>query len=155
MDPTQWNTPFWVTVVALFVIVMLRANGTYWLGRATANGLARTRVRRLMESRGYARAHENLDRWGAPVVALSFLTVGFQTLMNLAAGAGRMSLRSYLPAVVVGSTMWAFLYAFIGTAGVSAFVTLYERSPVTALVVLGAVAVALGAFVVRRVRSAA
>jgi membrane protein DedA with SNARE-associated domain len=48
---------------------------------------------------------------------VSFLTVGFQTLINLAAGVTRMSLRHYLPAVVVGSVMWAFVYATIGFVG--------------------------------------
>lgn len=38
------------------------------------------------------------------MVALSFLTVGFQTLVNLAAGAARMPLRRYLPAMVVTTT---------------------------------------------------
>ena len=47
-------------------------------------------------------------RWGAPVVTLSFLTVGIQTLVNLAAGVMRMPLRRYIPALTVGAILWAF-----------------------------------------------
>ena len=86
MDPTGWNLPFPAVVAALFVIVMLRANGTYWLGRLGSAGARRTRLGRLLDSPGYARATERIDRFGPPVVALSFLTIGFQTVANLAAG---------------------------------------------------------------------
>ena len=38
MDPTQWNVPFPLIVGALFVIVMVRANATFWLGRLGSAG---------------------------------------------------------------------------------------------------------------------
>ncbi|WP_245581216.1 DedA family protein [Propionicicella superfundia] len=139
-DPRTWPVPYPVVVAALFVIVMLRANATYWLGRAAAAGTERSRAGRLMHAPGYARAVASLNRWGPPVVSFSFLTVGFQTLVNLAAGAMRMSLRRYLPAVTIGCIMWAFLYATVGFAGFGAVALLYQRSPVLAGVV-GAVAV--------------
>ena len=44
---------------------------------------------------------------GAPIVTISFLTIGFQTLANLAAGATGMKLRHYLPAVTIGGLLWA------------------------------------------------
>ena len=96
MDPTQWDLPFPLVVGALFCIVMARANGTYWMGRLVTRGAASTRARVLLESPGYQRATERLHRWGAPVVTLSFLTVGVQTMVNIAAGATRMPLRRYL-----------------------------------------------------------
>ncbi len=133
MDPTTWGAPYPLVVAALFVIVMARANGTYWLGRAAAAGSERTRMRTLLHAPGYRRAVRWIDRWGAPAVSVSFLTVGFQTLINLAAGVTRMSLRHYLPAVVVGSVMWAFVYATIGFVGVSAVAVLWASSPALAV----------------------
>lgn len=129
MDPTSWNAPFWLVCAALFVIVMLRANGTYWLGRLAARGATHTRLARLMAKSGYQRACRQIDDFGAPVVTLSFLTVGFQTLVNLAAGTTRMSLRRYLPAVTVGSVIWALIYATIGTLGVDLALWLWQTSP--------------------------
>lgn len=152
MDPTQWDAPFPVVASALFVIVMLRANGTYWLGRLGSAGARRTRLARLMDSPGYQRATRRIDAYGAPVVAVSFLTIGFQTLANLAAGATAMKLRHYLPAVTVGSIAWALLYAALGTAGLDAFGRLYSVSPALAISVLVLAAGAIAGYVVWQVR---
>ena len=154
MDPTQWGAPFPLVVAALYVIVMLRASGTYALGRAVVAGTAHTRWRHLVESEGYRRAAERIDRWGPPAVALCFLTVGVQTLVNLAAGAARMQLRHYLPAIAIGGLAWALIYATIGFAGFAAFGTLWQRSPVIAVVVVGGAALALVAYIVRQTRRA-
>lgn len=152
MDPTQWHAPFWVVALALFVIVQLRANGTYWLGRLASAGAERTRLARLMESSGYRTACERIDRYGAPVVALSFLTIGFQTLANLAAGATGMKLRHYLPAVAVGGVAWALLYATLGTAGLEVVGRLFAYSPVAAVAVLLVLAAAIAAYFVIQAR---
>lgn len=130
MDPTQWDVPFPVIVGAMFVIVFCRAGGTYLLGRAAARGAGRSAtIAKLMASERYLRATRRVNDYGAPIVAVSFLTVGFQTLANLAAGASRMSPARYLPALAVGGVMWALLYSAIGVAGVDLFGRLFERSP--------------------------
>lgn len=155
MDPTQWNVPFPVVVAALFGIVMLRANGTYWLGRLGSAGARRTRLARLLDSPGYLRAAGRIDRYGAPVVALSFLTIGFQTVANLAAGATGMKLRHYLPAVTIGSVAWALLYATLGTVGVDLFGRLYEFSPALAVGAVVALAAGIVGYVLWQTRRAA
>lgn len=154
MNPLEWDAPWFVISAALFVIVMARANGTYWLGRLLERGAHLTRAARLMDSTGYAHAVERLNRWGAPVVSLSFLTIGVQTLINLAAGATRMPLRRYLPAVTVGCVMWAIIYGTVGTLGFEAFGLLWQRSPLLT-VSLGILLVAAAvAFIAWRVREA-
>ena len=144
--------PFPLAVGALFVIVLLRAGGTYALGRAGRSGAARTRLQRLMDAPRFVRAQDQVNRWGAPVVVLSFLTVGFQTLANLAAGVSRMPLRRYLPALVVGGLLWAVLYATVGLLTFSGLAHLYGISPVAA--VLGGLALVAGltAFVLWQLR---
>jgi len=146
MDPSTWNLPFPALVAALFGIVMLRANGTYWLGRLGSAGARRTRLARLLDSPGYVRATERIDRYGPPVVALSFLTLGFQTVANLAAGVTAMRLRHYLPAVIIGSIAWALLYATLGTVGLDLFARLYAYSPVGAIALVLAVALAIATY---------
>jgi membrane protein DedA with SNARE-associated domain len=126
-----WPLP--IAVAALFVIVLLRAGGTYAIGRGSRAG-----VKRLLERRGrmapkFARAESVIGRYGAPVVALSFLTVGFQTAVNLAAGVMRMPLLKYIPALVVGGAMWATLYGVLGLATINAIVAAAQRNPVGAL----------------------
>ncbi|WP_353828777.1 DedA family protein [Agromyces sp. SYSU T0242] len=148
-----WPLP--AAIGTLFVIVLLRAGGTYALGRGSRAG-----VKRLLERRGrmaprLARAEAVIERFGAPVVALSFLTVGFQTAVNLAAGVLRMPLVKYIPALVVGGAAWATLYGVLGLATVNAIIQAAQRDPVAAIVsVLAVVAVlVLLEFATRRARA--
>lgn len=139
MDPTTWNLPFPAVASILFGIVMVRANATYWLGRGARGGANRvannpdSKTARLINSRGYSRAEKLINRWGAPMVTFSFLTLGVQTMINFCAGVSRMPLRVYLVAVTVGSVIWALVYATVGIAGLTAFTLLYARSPVLAI----------------------
>lgn len=158
MDPTEWGAPYPIVVAALFAIVMARANGTYWLGRIGAAGVHRTRLSALMDSPGYLRATQRINTYGAPVVTLSFLTIGVQTLVNLAAGATGMPLARYLPAVTIGSVIWAIVYATLGTLGVDLLGRLYEQDPPLAIslavLLTGAVVASIVWQVRRRTRSA-
>lgn len=144
--------PYPLTVAALFVIVVLRAGATYGLGRAAEAGARRTRAAKMMNRPGFERARRLVLRWGAPLVTFSFLTVGFQTLVNLAAGLTRMPVRRYVPALVLGSLLWAFLYATVGFATVTGWRRLYEISPVAAVIGSVALVVALVAYVVWQLR---
>ncbi|WP_114559293.1 DedA family protein [Desertihabitans aurantiacus] len=150
LDPTSWGWPFPATAAALFLVALLRAGATHVLGRALRRGAEHSRLARLLERPGYQRAEQLVDRWGAPAVALSFLTVGLQTLVNLASGVTRMSWWRYLPGLVVGAVLWGLLYAGVGFAGFAAFVELWRRSPVLAVGVLVVLAVALALLLVRR-----
>lgn len=155
MDPTQWDVPFPVIVAAMFVIVFCRAGGTYLLGRAAAAGASRSpRVARMMSGERYQRATRRIGEYGAPLVALSFLTVGFQTVANLAAGAIRMPPARYLPALVVGGVLWALLYSAIGVVGVDLFGRLFAFSPALAIGGLIALLVGYAGFVTWHVRRA-
>lgn len=146
--------PYPLAVGVLFLIALARGNATYWLGRAAQAGARRTRGRRLVESPAFERAGRLLNRWGPPVVSVSFLTIGFQTVVNLAAGVSRMPLRRYLPAVGVGAFLWALLYATVGFVAFAAWFRLYDRSPALALVVAVVLVAALAAFVLRQLRPA-
>lgn len=152
MDPTKWDLPFPVIVAALYVIVMMRANGTYWLGRLGLFGAQHTRLSRLMDSPGYQRATQRIDTYGAPVITLSFLTVGFQTLANLSAGATGMKLRHYLPAVALGALFWATIYATVGTVGLELLSKLYDFSPLIAISTFVAAGGAIAFYVVWQFR---
>jgi len=144
--------PFPAAVSMLFVVAMLRAGATYALGRAAQTGARRTRIAKLMARPGFERVQGLVARWGAPVVALSFLTVGIQTLVNLVAGMTQMPLRRYVPALAAGSLLWGLLYATVGFAGGIAWWQLYQRSPLAAAVLLVLVVLGVAAYVLRQVR---
>lgn len=106
----------WAVFGAFFVIAMLRSNGTYWAGRGLRAGGARLGDGDRLDRPAVHRTEALVSRWGAPAIAVSFLTVGVQTLINAAAGALRMPLSRYVPATVVGSLLWATLYTSVGVA---------------------------------------
>jgi len=139
------SLPFAWAFLILFVIVMLRSNGTYWAGRGIAAGGRKTTMEKYLDSPAFLRAEKVIARWGAPAVSVSFLTIGVQTAINMAAGLGRMPLRRYIPATIIGSIAWACIYATIGLAAFDAAVAAAAGSPLALLaLVLFAGAVILG-----------
>lgn len=143
--PDDW--PLLPTLVFLTVVAFTRAGATY----AVARGLrsATGRRSRLLDRPSVLRAEATVRRFGAPAVALSFLTVGVQTAVNAAAGALRMPLGRYLPALAVGALLWGTIYA---TVGMAAFAALWGGlSPgLLAAAVLLVAAVALATAYARR-----
>lgn len=145
--------PFGIAVAALFLIVLLRAQATYWIGRGVIAGALHTRFATRLNGPRTTRAIALLNRYGPPVVTVSFLTVGFQTVANAAAGLIRMPWLRYTVAMLIGCIMWALIYATVGFAAFDAAMALAAHSPwllVAALVLI--VAVVAAVVVVRRRR---
>jgi membrane protein DedA with SNARE-associated domain len=147
--------PFAITFGVLFLIVLLRAQGTYWIGRGVTAGVLHTRWARKISGPRTTKAITALNRWGPPLVTVSFLTVGFQTVVNAAAGLIRMPWIRYTIAMMVGCVAWALIYATIGFAAVDAALALAARSPwaLVAVVALLLVAAAVVVVVLRRRKS--
>jgi len=132
------NLPYPVVYGLFFVGALIRANVTYWIGRGARSGGETTRAGRRLNSPMVRRAETVVARFGAPAVALSFLTVGIQTALNFAAGVLRMPLWRYEIGVVVGALVWAGIYSTIGFA---VFAVRVSEAPW--LWVLGALALVL------------
>ena len=108
----------------LVAVAFLRGGATYVLGRAARRaGTTAKPTRRIFERPGMARAEEAVRRWGAPVVTVSFLTVGIQSAVNAAAGVLQMPLRRYLPGLLAGALLWAAIYVTVGIAVLQAWVS--------------------------------
>lgn len=102
----------------LFVVVFLRAQGTYWLGRLAAAGAlsgrdhegVRGRLARWFNGPVPARGARLLERWGLVIIPLCFLTVGIQTAVNAGSGVVRLRWRTYTLAMVPGCVAWSLMY---------------------------------------------
>ncbi|MEO7131429.1 MAG: VTT domain-containing protein [Dermatophilaceae bacterium] len=134
--------PFWQAFIALWCIVMVRSNATYWVGRGAMAGWRRRRPQ--PEPERQVRAESLLRRLGPVAVVLSYLTVGIQTTIHLTAGALRMPLAYYVPAAALGSMAWAAIYATIGIAVVEAWLAAqagswYALGGIVALILVGLV----------------
>lgn len=145
--------PFWLTFVFLYLGATVRGQAMYWAGRVvTEQTLRRTRpttgwrrrVHAWLEGGGADRGIATIRRWGLPAVPLSYLTVGFQSMIQVAAGVLRITWPRYSLAQVPGALAWAAIYSTIGWAVWEAALAAAAGSPL-ALGALVAVVVVLGA----------
>lgn len=126
MVPAFAREGIWLFVF-LFVVVLLRAQATYWLARGAASGavLATGRqgflgtMARWFDGPIPRKGAAMLDKWGIIVIPLCFLTVGIQTAVNAGAGLVRMRWSTYTIAMIPGCVLWAQLYG-LGTLAVFA-----------------------------------
>jgi membrane protein DedA with SNARE-associated domain len=152
---TDWilSLPFGWAAAFLTAVAMVRSQCTYWVGRAINAGLLHTAWAAKLKSQRARRGIDALERWGWPIIPLSFLTIGFQTAVN--AGAGIIGWRwgRYTLAAVPGWIAWGVLYAAGMLAAFGAAVALAARSPwlLAGVVVVGAV---VGSVIVHRRRRA-
>ena len=136
--------------VFLVVVVHLRAGGTYALGRLARRAGDHSRLSGLLSRPMVRRSEQVVGRFGPPAVSASFLTVGFQSAMNLTAGFLRMPLRYYLPALSVGSLIWAAMYLSVGLAVLRAWQADGSAATVLAAAVLLVLVAGLAVLVRRR-----
>ncbi|WP_329286595.1 DedA family protein [Streptomyces sp. NBC_00691] len=144
-----------LTAGALYVIVLLRAGGTFAVGWLAGAGARRSRFSGRISSAKFQRAERAIQRWGAPVVAVSFLTVGFQTAANFLAGSMRMPLPRYLPALFVGGAAWALVYATAGLGVLEVLGRLFAEQTAVGVSAVVVLLLALCGVVVYRRRKAA
>ena len=146
--------PFGVLYGFLLVVVFLRAQGTYWVGRAVAAGVLRTRWSHHFTGPRVTRAIGSIERWGWPIIPLSFLTIGFQSAVNAGAGVIRMRWVRYTLAMIPGCLIWALVYSLGGLAAFRGAVALAAHSPwaLAAAGILLAIAVTAVVLRVRRRR---
>lgn len=151
----EWvgNLPLLPAVAFLYVVIWCRAGATYLIGRGARKAADRGRISAFLDSPSVVRATGLVNRWGAPVVALSFLTVGFQTAANAAAGLTGMPAKRYLPALAVGGLAWAFIYATVGLVAFMAWFELFVVSPWGAVAVLALVVALVGVLLRHRRRT--
>lgn len=101
----------------MWVVGIVRTSIVYALGALAAEGGARLdRIRKAMGSPLYRKARRLINRWGVIAVPLCFLTVGLQTAVIITTGFTKMPLRRWVPAMLVGTFMWACIYTTIGFA---------------------------------------
>lgn len=109
--------PIEVALAFMWVVGIVRTSIVYALGALAAEGGARLdRIRKAMDSPLYRNARAFINRWGVIAVPLCFLTVGLQTAVIITTGFTKMPLRRWVPAMLVGTFIWACIYTTIGFA---------------------------------------
>ena len=148
----QWiqDQPFLVAAAFLTCVVAFRAEGTYWLGRGVRAGVVRAAWAQKLASDNEKRVVAKLEKWGWPIIPLSFLTVGFQTAVQFTAGLIGWRWLPYTLAALPGWIAWGCVYAAGGLAVVAGILALAKQS--WWLAVLAIVLVVVIILVIIRVR---
>ncbi|MDR0990508.1 MAG: hypothetical protein LBL92_03995 [Propionibacteriaceae bacterium] len=143
------NQPFIVAAVFLTLVAAVRSELTYALGRGVRAGAIRLAWATKLSQEASARATRWLDRWGWPIIPLSFLTVGFHTAVHITAGLIGWRWGRYTLAAFPGWILWGCLYAAGGLAVFAGLAALARRSPGLAVVVgLALIGVIVGVVVI-------
>ncbi|WP_225754759.1 DedA family protein [Actinotalea sp. Marseille-Q4924] len=144
--PFLWLYLFFVLGAAL------RSQALYWLGRGVAAGALRTRWAERLDGPRTRRAVRLIERWGMPVVPLSFLTVGLQSAVHGASGLLRLHWLRYTLWSVPGWLVWALVWSGGGTVALYGSVALAAESPWALAGVVVVVATVVTVLVLRRRR---
>lgn len=152
---------WWAVFIFLIGVLFFRAQGTYWLGRWARKGTDATAtsthpraasLARRLSGPGADRARRYLERWGFLGIPASFLTVGFQTMVNAFAGFIRMRWDLYTVAMIPGCIVGAAAYTLVTFSLVKA----WASSPVLLMVGIAVLAgLIFAAFAVTRQRRSA
>jgi membrane protein DedA with SNARE-associated domain len=135
------SQPFAIAFICLTIVAMVRSQCTYWVGRLVRAGVLRASWAQRLASEGAAKARDKLERWGWPLIPVSFLTVGFQTAVNLSAGLIGWRWWRYTLAAVPGWLMWGAVYAAGGLAVFAAIAAMAAASPMLAVATIQTVAI--------------
>lgn len=129
--------PFVPVYLALLLVVFCRAQATYWLGYYVATKLKtnvpddgwRRRFYDWSEQDSVKNGVATLHRRGWIVIPLSFLTVGFQSIIQFAAGLITFPPPRYTAAMLPGCFAWALIYSTIGFSVWGAIIAAFAGSP--------------------------
>ncbi|AZN28965.1 hypothetical protein EJO69_00600 [Flaviflexus salsibiostraticola] len=129
--------PFLLVYLALLVIVFCRAQATYWIGYYVTTRLTknvpetgwRRRFYTWSEQDSVKAGIDTIHRRGWIIIPLSFLTIGFQSIIQFAAGLIRFSPPRYTAAMLPGCMAWALIYSTIGFSVWGALIAAFAGSP--------------------------
>ncbi|MFF5262705.1 DedA family protein [Actinomadura viridis] len=152
MRDTFWGMPLWLGVAAAVLIIFVRGQVYYWIGRGLGERLYTSRpVRRIGVER--VRKVEGLvARRGAVAVFGAHWVAGLRHAIPICAGAARMPLPRYVAASALGSALWTPPWVVGGYAVVWGWLEVFGRSPVAAGALAAAVVAVIAALVLLRRR---
>ncbi|MEU8319852.1 VTT domain-containing protein [Nonomuraea sp. NPDC048881] len=152
--PFWFGLPYWLVGAVLILALFGAFQVYYWVGRKLGEKLYESRVGVRLGRERIARIEGVVEKWGALAVYGCFWVPMLRHTLPWVAGALRVSYPWYVVASALGCLTWAPIWWFGLTALVWGWLQLAARSPVSALVLLLAVAAGVAWFFVRRRRKA-
>ncbi len=151
----------WLAFTVLYLVATGRGQLTYWLARVVGDRAAhriagdavtgpRAALGRWLESDSVGRGRRAVERWGLVAIPVSYLTVGFQTLVLAGAGVLRIGWLRFTVAQAPGALVWALIYTTIGWAAWEAALAAIAGRPLALAAVAAAALVLVATRISRR-----
>ncbi|MEU6034737.1 DedA family protein [Actinomadura sp. NPDC047616] len=144
--------PLWLAVIASVLIIFVRGQAYYWIGRGVGPRVYASRVGRRVGEHHLRRVEGLVSRRGALAVFAAHWVAGLRHAIPICAGVTRMPMPRYLVASALGSLLWTPPWVVGGYAVVWGWLEVFGRSPLAAAGLAAVLAVAVGALVAVRRR---
>ncbi|GAA2459382.1 hypothetical protein GCM10010191_94520 [Actinomadura vinacea] len=155
MRDTFWGMPLWLGLLVAVLIIFVRGQVYYWIGRGLGERIYTSRAGRRIGAERLRKVERLVARRGAVAVFGAHWVAGLRHAIPICAGAMRMPLPRYLAASALGSLLWTPPWVVGGYAVVWGWLEIFGRSPGAAAALVAALgALIAGLVVVRRRRRA-
>ncbi|MEU5878916.1 DedA family protein [Spirillospora sp. NPDC047279] len=155
MPKDLFGLPLWAALAVAILIIFVRGQAYYWLGRGLGSKIYTSRLGRRVGEERLRRVEEIVARRGALAVFAAHWVAGLRHAIPIAAGGTRMPLPRYLAATVLGSIIWTSMVMLGGYALVWGWLEIAARSPLIAAAVGAAVLALIAAYLAYRRRTPA
>lgn len=142
MPKDLFGLPLWAALVAAILIIFVRGQAYYWIGRGLGAKVYTSRLGRRVGEERLRKVEALVARRGALAVFAAHWVAGLRHAIPICAGAMRMPLPRYLIATVLGSMLWTSMVMLGGYALIWGWLEIAARSPLIAAAV-GVAALAL------------
>ncbi|KAB2344371.1 DedA family protein [Actinomadura rudentiformis] len=142
MPKDLFGLPLWAALVVAILIIFVRGQAYYWIGRGLGAKLYTSRLGRRVGEERLRKVEALVARRGALAVFAAHWIAGLRHAIPICAGGMRMPLPRYLLATALGSILWTSMIMLGGYALVWGWLEIAARSPLIAAAV-GIAALAL------------
>jgi membrane protein DedA with SNARE-associated domain len=147
-----WGMPLWLGVAVAVLIIFVRGQAYYWIGRGLGERIYTSRAGRRIGEERLRKVQALVARRGALAVFGAHWVAGLRHAIPICAGAMRMPLPRYLVASALGSLLWTPPWVVGGYAVVWGWLEIFGRSPVALAALVVAVIAATAVLIVLRGR---
>ncbi|MFI0445738.1 DedA family protein [Actinomadura sp. 6N118] len=132
MPKDLFGLPLWAALVAAILIIFVRGQAYYWIGRGLGAKIYTSRLGRRVGEERLRKVEALVARRGALAVFAAHWVAGLRHAIPICAGGMRMPLPRYLLATVLGSILWTSMVMLGGYALIWGWLEIAARSPLIA-----------------------
>ncbi|MCP2339463.1 DedA family protein [Actinomadura rupiterrae] len=153
MRDSFWGMPLWLGVLVAVLIIFVRGQVYYWIGRGVGPRVYTSRVGRRIGEERLRRVEATVARRGLLAVVAAHWIAGVRHAIPIMAGVSRMPLPRFTLASAIGAALWTPPWVVGGYAVVWGWLKVFRESPLLAAGLTVLLAAVVASLVVWRRRA--